>query len=64
MIHIRTWFARKKAHYKAVKSKTKVRGEVQKTRDKFHFKLAKKLKKNFGFFFFFFKLKCTWFTMC
>ena len=54
MIHIRTWFARKKAHYKAVKSKTKVRGEVQKTRDKFHFKLAKKLKKNFGFFFFFF----------
>ena len=47
MIHIRTWFARKKAHYKAVKSKTKVGGEVQKMRDKFHFKLAKKLKKKF-----------------
>ena len=45
MIHIRTWSVRKKVHYKAVKSKTKVGGEFQKMRDKFHCKLSKKLKK-------------------
>ena len=47
MIHIRTWSVRKKVHYKAVKSKTKVGGEFQKMRDKFHCKLSKKLKKTF-----------------
>lgn len=44
IIHKRAWFARRNAHYKAVKAKTMEDEEVQKMKDKPLFHICSKTK--------------------